>query len=176
MSEPEEEEGIEGQAQNERVNRQGPRPTDDPAAADVQAQNERVNRQRPRPTDEPGAADVLVFGFLGASDRPGYVRLYRNRALTRYREFRREDAQLETVPRGEPPIPEEDITCARLRPGARVEDVRSRRLDEHDEFEIDVDISPTAGTDWGATGPFTDSVWQQYPTVQPISWCHGRYY
>jgi len=147
MSEPEEEEGPQGQAQNERVNRVRPRPTDLPARV------------------------FEVVGFLGDSDRPGYARLYLNRALTYYMEFPREDAQFERVPQGEHPVPDEDVTRVMLPQDAQVEYVRSQKLNEPDEFDIDVDVSPIAGADLGLPWPISARICPpRYPhaTRQPV--------
>jgi len=130
-----------------------------------QEQDERVKRLRPQATDPP--PDVLeLIGFRGLDPNPEYARLYLNRALTYYVRFRREDAQFEAIPRGQHPIPEEDVTAVTLRREARVEYVRSRRLDEvDDQFDLDLRISSDGGTDWGVPQLLTNGTTTMLTTI-----------
>jgi hypothetical protein len=59
-----------------------------------------VERRRPDPSQPPEAVRVLE-GLLGDSDREGYKRLYFNRELDHYAEFRAEDVVAASGPPGD---------------------------------------------------------------------------
>ena len=107
-----------------------------------------VGQMRPDPSAPPSAVLVLE-GLAGDSDRADWVRLYLNRSLTYYAEFRREDvAFVEDVPAEESKIAGRKATRAGLRQDAVVEYTRTTRAQPGDAFDLDVQLaagkSPTA--------------------------------
>ena len=63
-----------------------------------------VEQMRPEPSAPPSEV-VVLEGLAGRSDREGWARLYFNRTLTYYAEFRREDIVFtEAIPPEQAPI------------------------------------------------------------------------
>ena len=119
--------------------------TDTPDPADSsKGQDPRVERLRPDPS-QPTPHHRTMVGFWGDSDRAGRKRLYLTTALDSYAEFRAEDVLATVdVPEDQPPFVGERATRVELRADADVEFTRSLRLDEIDEFDLDIRFGPGA--------------------------------
>jgi len=136
-----------------------------------QEQDERVKRLRPHATDPPPHFVELV-GFLGDDPNPEYARLYLTDRLNYSVVFRRAHAQFEAIPRGQHPIPEEDVTRVTLHRDARVDYVRTGTVRELDEFDIGVEIGPIGGTIEGVLGWLPTGLCpRRHPSLQPIPGC-----
>jgi hypothetical protein len=102
------------------------------------AQDPHVERLRPDPSAPPAEVATLV-GLAGKSDRADRVRLYLNRALNYYAEFRREDiVYTEPVPPDQPPMLGLKATRVGIRRDALIEYTRSTRVLPRDQFDLDV--------------------------------------
>lgn len=100
-----------------------------------------VDQLRPDPSAPP-AAVVRLEGLAGNSDRQGWVRLYLNRSLTFYAEFRREDVVFtEPIPPEQSPIAGLEATRAGLRQDAVIEYTRTTRAKPRDEFDLDIQLA-----------------------------------
>jgi hypothetical protein len=97
-----------------------------------------VEKVRPDPSEPPTPVRVLQ-GLLGNSDREGYKRLYFNRELDSYAEFRQEDVHYsEPIPPEQPPFVGLDATRVGIRRDAAIEYTRVRAPRPVDEFDLDV--------------------------------------
>jgi hypothetical protein len=119
-----------------------PEPEEPSGGEDPFAQDPHVERLRPDPSAPPAEVAVLV-GLAGKSDRPDRVRLYLNRALTYYAEFRREDVvYTEPVPPEQPPMVGLKATRVGIRADAAIEYIRASRARARDQFDLDVRLAP----------------------------------
>lgn len=111
---------------------------DSEGGASGRKQDPRVERRRPDPSEPPQRGRTLA-GLWGDSDREGFRRLYLTRDLTVFAEFRLDDV-LDTVdvPPEQSPFLGEQATRVELREDAEVEITQSARLNEIDEFDLDV--------------------------------------
>jgi len=104
-----------------------------------------VQRRRPDPSQPPEAVRTLE-GLLGDSDREGYKRLYFNRELDHYAEFRAEDVVFrESIPTEQPPLVGHESTRVGIRRDAPIEYTRLRTPRPVDEFDLDVRLAPPRG-------------------------------
>src|SRR5258708_6489646 len=88
-------------------------------------QDDYVRRLRPDPV-QPPPRTIQFAGLLGDSDRPGRRRLYFNRALDYYAEFRHEDVlHIENIPPEQPPLVGIEATRVTLRRDAQIDFTRS---------------------------------------------------
>ena len=107
-------------------------------------QDPHVERLRPDPSEPPSEVAVLV-GLAGKSDRSDRVRLYLNRTLTYYAEFRREDvAYTEPVPPEQPPMMGLKATRVGIRRDAVIDYTRSTRARPGGQFDLDVRLAGPA--------------------------------
>ena len=106
-------------------------------------QDPHVDQLRPEPSAPP--SDVVILeGLAGKSDREGWARLYFNRELTYYAEFRREDIVFtEAIPPDQPPMLGLKGTRVGIKKDAVIEYTRTTRATAGDEFDLDVQIAPT---------------------------------
>src|SRR5581483_4836735 len=101
-----------------------------------------VDRLRPDPSAPPAEVATLE-GLAGRSDREGWARLYFNRALNYYAEFRTEDiVYTEPIPPEERPMKGLKCTRVGVRKDAVIEYTRTTRARARDEFELDVRLAP----------------------------------
>jgi hypothetical protein len=123
--------------------------TDDTPGSDGKQQDPRVERLRPDPS-QPAQRVRTLSGLWGDSDRVGFGRLYLTSALDTYAEFRLDDViATAEIPADESPFLGEQATRLELRDEAVVDFTRSRRLDDVDDFDLDVRFgSPTAAAPW----------------------------
>jgi hypothetical protein len=138
-----------------------------------------VERRRPDPSQPPEAVRILE-GLLGDSDREGYKRLYFNRALDHYAEFRTEDVAFrESIPSEQAPLVGYEATRVGIRRDATIEFTRVRTPRPVDEFDLDVRLAaprelradveeerfggtrgcPPPRTPWGCPPPQTQDPW-----------------
>ena len=104
-----------------------------------------VERLRPDPSQPPERVRILE-GLLGDSDREGYKRLYFNRELDHYAEFRTEDVVFsEPIPSEQPPFLGQQATRVGLRREATIEYTRLRTPRPVDEFDLDVRLGAPRG-------------------------------
>jgi len=108
---------------------------------DAFEQDPHVARLRPDPSVPP--ADVAVLeGLAGNSDREGWARLYLDRSLTYYAEFRREDiVYTEPIPPDQAPMLGMKATRVGIRNDAVLEFTRATRARPRDEFDLDVRLA-----------------------------------
>jgi hypothetical protein len=100
-----------------------------------------VERLRPDPSQPPERVRVLE-GLLGDSDREGYKRLYFNRELDYYAEFRTEDVLFsEPIPSEQPPFLGQQATRVGIRREATIEFTRVRMPRPVDEFDLDIRLA-----------------------------------
>jgi hypothetical protein len=129
-----------------------------------------VERRRPDPSQPPEAVRILE-GLLGDSDREGYKRLYFNRELDHYAEFRTEDVVFsEPIPPDQPPFLGQQATRVGIRRDATIEYTRLRTPRPVDEFDLDIRLAPfermrsaAAGTQGGLTCGFGCTDWTCNP-------------
>ena len=99
-----------------------------------------VGQVRPDPSAPPSAV-VHLEGLVGNSDREGWMRLYSNRSLTHYAEFRREDVVFtEPIPPEQSPIAGIEATRVGLRQDAVIEYTRTTRARPQDEFDLGIQL------------------------------------
>jgi hypothetical protein len=99
-----------------------------------------VGQVRPDPSAPPSAVAHLE-GLVGNSDREGWMRLYSNRSLTHYAEFRREDVVFtEPIPPEQSPIAGIEATRVGLRQDALIEYTRTTRARPQDEFDLGIQL------------------------------------
>ncbi len=112
-----------------------------PDGLDDREQDEYVRRFRSDPA-QPPQRTIVLFGLLGDSDRSGCRRIYFNRALDYYAEFRTDDVlYVETVPPDQPPLVGVEATRLTLRRDALIEFTRSRSARPLDEYDLDVRLA-----------------------------------
>jgi hypothetical protein len=100
-----------------------------------------VEQMRPEPSAPPSEV-VILEGLAGRSDREGWARLYFNRTLTYYAEFRREDIVFtEAIPPEQAPIMGLKCTRVGIRKDAVIEYTRATRARPRDEFDLDVQLA-----------------------------------
>ncbi len=106
-------------------------------------QDPHVDQLRPEPSAPP--SDVVILeGLAGKSDREGWARLYFNRELTYYAEFRREDIVFtEAIPPDQPPMLGLKGTRVGIKKDAVIEYTRTTRAKAGDEFDLDVQLAAT---------------------------------
>jgi hypothetical protein len=105
-----------------------------------------VERLRPDPSQPPEAVRVLE-GLLGDSDREGYKRLYFNRELDHYAEFRAEDVVFsEQIPPDQHPFLGQQATRVGIRRDATIEYTRLRTPRPVDEFDLDIRLAAPGRT------------------------------
>jgi hypothetical protein len=111
-------------------------------------QDPHVDQLRPEPSTPP--SDVVILeGLAGKSDREGWARLYFNRTLTYYAEFRREDIVFtEAIPPEQAPMVGLKATRVGIKKDAVIEYTRTTRAKAADEFDLDVQLA--AGPQRGA--------------------------
>lgn len=103
-----------------------------------------VDQLRPEPSAPPSDA-VILDGLAGKSDREGWARLYFNRALTYYAEFRREDILFtEAIPPDQAPMVGVKATRVGIKKDAVIEYTRTTRAAAPDEFDLDVRLGAAA--------------------------------
>jgi hypothetical protein len=118
-----------------------PEPEEPSSGGDPFAQDPHVERLRPDPSAPPAEVAVLV-GLAGKSEREDRVRLYLNRALTYYAEFRREDiVYTEPVPPERRPMMGLKATRVGIRRDAVIDYTRSTRARPRGEFDLDVRLA-----------------------------------
>ena len=107
-------------------------------------QDPHVEQLRPEPSAPP--ADVVILeGLAGKSDREGWGRLYFNRTLTYYAEFRREDIVFtEAIPPEQGPMVGLKATRVGIKKDAVIEYTRTTRAAVQDEFDLDVRLGAAA--------------------------------
>jgi hypothetical protein len=107
-------------------------------------QDPHVDQLRPEPSAPP--SDVVILeGLAGKSDREGWVRLYFNRTLTYYAEFRREDIVFtQAIPPDQSPLPGLKATRVGIKKDAVIEYTRTTRARAADEFDLDVRLGAAA--------------------------------
>jgi hypothetical protein len=99
-----------------------------------------VGQVRPDPSAPPSAV-VHLEGLVGNSDREGWMRLYFNRSLMHYAEFRREDVVFtEPIPPEQSPIAGIEATRVGLRQDAVIEYTRTTRARPQDEFDLGIQL------------------------------------
>ena len=97
-----------------------------------------VERLRPDPSQPPQRV-VVLSGLLGNSDRPGYKRLYFNRALDYFAEFRSEDVvHTEQIPSDQHPMLGLDATRVSIRWDATIDYTWTKVARPLDEFDLDI--------------------------------------
>src|SRR5687768_11356916 len=100
-----------------------------------------VEQMRPEPSAPPSEV-VVLEGLAGRSDREGWARLYFNRMLTYYAEFRREDIVFtEDIPPEQAPMVGLKCTRVGIRKDAVIEYTRATRAKPRDEFDLDVRLA-----------------------------------
>src|SRR5690242_5594191 len=106
-------------------------------------QDPHVEQLRPEPSAPP--SDVVILeGLAGKSDREGWARLYFNRTLTSYAEFRREDIVFtEAIPPEQAPMVGLKATRVGIKKDAVIEYTRTTRAKAADEFDLDVQLGAT---------------------------------
>jgi hypothetical protein len=99
-----------------------------------------VEQLRPEPSAPP--LDVMILeGLAGKSDREDWARLYFNRTLTYYAEFRREDVVFtEAIPPDQSPMLGLKATRVGIKKDAVIEYTRTARAKASDEFDLDVQL------------------------------------
>lgn len=104
-------------------------------------QDPHVDQLRPEPSAPP--SDVVILeGLAGKSDREGWARLYFNRELTYYAEFRKEDIVFtEAVSPDQSPMVGLKATRVGIKKDAIIEYTRTTRAKAGDEFDLDVRLS-----------------------------------
>jgi|SwirhisoilCB3_FD_contig_71_461167_length_924_multi_1_in_0_out_0_1 hypothetical protein len=107
-------------------------------------QDPHVEQLRPEPSAPP--SDVVILeGLAGKSDREGWGRLYFNRTLTYYAEFRREDIVFtEAIPPEQGPMVGLKATRVGIKKDAVIEYTRTTRATVQDEFDLDVRLGAAA--------------------------------
>jgi len=107
-------------------------------------QDPHVEQLRPEPSAPP--SDVVILeGLAGKSDREGWGRLYFNRTLTYYAEFRREDIVFtEAIPPEQGPMVGLKATRVGIKKDAVIEYTRTTRAMVQDEFDLDVRLGAAA--------------------------------
>lgn len=114
-----------------------------------------VERLRPDAV-QPAEPTIALSGLLGDSERAGNRRLYFNRSLDYFVEFRIDDAlYTETIPPEQEPFVGLEATRVTLRRDAQVEFTRSVQNRPLDQFDLDVRLgapSTTAITARARTG------------------------
>jgi hypothetical protein len=115
-------------------------PDDEKKPGESISQHPFVDQVRPDPSAPPSAV-VQLEGLAGNSDREGWVRLYFNRSLAYYAEFRREDvAFTEPIPPEQSPIAGIEATRVGLRQDAVIEYTRTTRARPQDEFDLGIQL------------------------------------
>ncbi len=103
-------------------------------------QDPHVEQLRPEPSAPPSDT-VILEGLAGKSDREGWARLYFNRTLTYYAEFRREDIVFtEAIPPEQAPMVGLKATRVGIKKDAVIEYTRTTRATVQDEFDLDVQL------------------------------------
>lgn len=104
-------------------------------------QDPHVDQLRPEPSAPP--SDVVILeGLAGKSDREGWARLYFNRTLTYYAEFRREDIVFtEAIPPEQAPMIGLKATRVGIKKDAVIEYTRTTRAREANPFDLDVRLA-----------------------------------
>jgi len=134
-----------------------------------------VERLRPDPAEPPQRV-ITHSGLLGNSDRPGYQRLYFNRALDHYAEFRTDDVvHTEPIPPDQPPFLGEQATRVTLKRDATIDYTRSRRARPLDEFDLDIRLG-RAGAPAADEDEFTEGPRCEPPDIEPATdfTCMGK--
>jgi hypothetical protein len=104
-----------------------------------------VDQLRPDPSASPAEIATLE-GLAGKSDRDGWARLYFNRSLSYYAEFRQEDVVFtEAIPAEQPPMKGLKCTRVGVKKDAVVEYTRATRARARDEFDLDVRLTSMPG-------------------------------
>lgn len=101
-----------------------------------------VDQLRPEPSAPP--SDVVILeGLAGKSDRDGWARLYFNRTLTYYAEFRRDDIVFtQPIPPEQGPMPGLKATRVGIKKDAVIEYTRTTRASTtQDQFDLDVQLA-----------------------------------
>jgi hypothetical protein len=135
-----------------------------------------VARIRPDPSAPPPEV-VTLEGLAGKSDREGWARLYFNRALTYYGEFRQEDVvYTEPIPEDQPPMYGLKGTRVGLRRDAVLEYTRTTKAQPAAGFDLDVRLGaapslqyPDGGSLWNTDCILcqrTDPQWNTCNTCQ----------
>jgi hypothetical protein len=136
-----------------------------------------VERLRPDPSEPPQRV-IVHSGLLGNSDRPGYHRLYFNRALNHYAEFKTEDVvYTEPIPPEQPPFLGEQATRVTLKRDATIDYTRSRRARPLDEFDLDVRLGRSLRMARAADeDEFTEGPRCEPPDIEPATdfTCMGK--
>jgi hypothetical protein len=133
-------------------------PEEESGGPEELSQDPFVERLRPDPSQPPQPARVLE-GLLGDSDREGYKRLYFNRELDHYAEFRVDDVVYrEPIPPDRSPFVGLDATRVGVRRDATIEFTRARTPRVLDEFDLDVRLA--APGPWEGRLPL---LWTQRP-------------
>src|SRR6185312_4967438 len=103
-------------------------------------QDPHVDQLRPEPSAPPSDV-VMLEGLAGKSDREGWARLYFNRTLTYYAEFRKEDIVFtEAIPPEQGPMVGLKATRVGIKKDAVIEYTRTTRAAAKDEFDLDVQL------------------------------------
>jgi len=115
-------------------------------------QDPHVDQLRPEPSAPP--SDVVILeGLAGKSDREGWARLYFNRTLTYYAEFRREDIVFtEAIPPEQAPMVGLKATRVGIKKDAVIEYTRTTRAQAPDEFDLDVQLAEGQGPAFQPSG------------------------
>jgi hypothetical protein len=127
-------------------------PEDDNVQKGLFEQDPLVDQLRPEPSAPP--SDVVILeGLAGKSDREGWARLYFNRELTYYAEFRREDIVFtEAIPPDQPPMLGLKATRVGIKKDAVIEYTRATRAQAPDEFDLDVQLGAGQGRAFQPSG------------------------
>jgi hypothetical protein len=103
-----------------------------------------VDQVRPDPSSAPSSVATLE-GIPGNSDRDGWARIYFNRALTYYAEFRKEDVVVtEPLTAEQSPVGGIESTRVGIRRDAVIEYTRTSRAKPSDEFDLDIQLAGSA--------------------------------
>jgi hypothetical protein len=110
-----------------------------------------VDKLRPDPSAAPSAV-MPIEGVPGSSSRDGWLRLYLNRSLTYYAEFRRADVVFtEPVALEQSTIAGLNTTRVGVLHDAVIEYTRTTRAKAQDEFDLDIQLAAPSGV--GASQP-----------------------
>lgn len=125
--------------------------------APAMKQDAYVSKMRPDPAAAPASVMVLE-GLIGDSHRDGWGRLYFNRALTSYAEFKLADAVFsEEIPADQSPLAGMVATRVGVAQDAVVEYTRTTRAKPQDEFDLDIRLASGAGSSQAQALPLTNS-------------------
>jgi hypothetical protein len=157
--------------------REGGQESEGPSGDEERPADDFVRRRRPDPSQPPQAV-LELMGLLGDSDRADFRRLYFTRDLNYYAEFRAEDViETEPIPAEQAPFLGVEATRVALKRDATIEYTRTRRARPLDEFDLDVQLGPTAvpgpvrmqPATWEAECP--GPTWGDCPTSLTCRWC-----